>query len=156
MFLRVLKYEFLVFLMLIKYQKCSSCENYKFFGNSIIYIYIYIYIFLPLVEPVLDFVFVFFARSPNRFSSRTTCRSHLLSPCTPFVYPVYPLVSPRHTTFLALCVQSPIPRHLFFLLSSKASMPASSSQTVALGPSIIILIFYRTNSYVVMNFSALD
>jgi hypothetical protein len=56
----------------------------------------------------------FLARSPNRFSSRTTCRSHLLSPCTPFVYPIYPLVSPRRTTFLALCVQSPIPRHSFF------------------------------------------
>ena len=45
MFLRVLKYDFLVFLTLIKYQKYSSCENYKFFGNSIIYIY------LPLVDP---------------------------------------------------------------------------------------------------------
>jgi hypothetical protein len=156
MFLRVLKYEFLVFLMLIKYQKCSSCENYKFFGNSIIYIYIYIYIYISSsCRTCSRFRVRFFARSLNRFSSRTTCRSHLLSPCTPFVYPVYPLVSPRHTTFLTLCVQSPIPRHSFFLLSSQASMPASSSQTVALGPSIIILIFYRTNSYVVMNFSAL-
>jgi hypothetical protein len=42
MFLRVLKYDFLVFLTLIKYQKYSSCENYKFFGNSIIYIYIFL------------------------------------------------------------------------------------------------------------------
>jgi hypothetical protein len=78
-------------------------------------LYIYIYIFLPLVEPIPDL-----GRSPNCFSSRTTCRSHLLSlstlrlPLPPlvstFVYTRQPhLFSPCRATSHAMCTQPPYP-----------------------------------------------
>ena len=89
MFLRVLKYEFLVFLILIKYQKCSSCKNYKFFWKlDNMYIY-----FSSSRRSVPDLV-LFFMRSSNCFFSRTACCSrHRHNPC---LSPSTPSPSTRH------------------------------------------------------------
>jgi hypothetical protein len=77
--LRVLNINFSFFLILFKYLRFSICKNYKIWENSIIFVYIY----FPLVEPVRDLV-LFFARSPNRFSSRTACCSRQLSSAIPW------------------------------------------------------------------------
>jgi hypothetical protein len=57
------------------------------------------YIYFPLVEPVPDLVF-FFARSPNRFSSRTVSRLHLPSPTTSSTLRLFPLSTLRLSLFL--------------------------------------------------------
>jgi hypothetical protein len=57
------------------------------------------YIYFPLVEPVPDLVF-FFARSPNRFSSRTASRLHLPSLTTSSTLRLFSLSTLRQSLFL--------------------------------------------------------
>jgi hypothetical protein len=65
------------------------------------------YIYFSLVEPVLDLVF-FFARSPNRFSSRKASHLHLPSPTTSSTLRLFP----RSTLRLSLSLPSISPRFI--------------------------------------------